>query len=166
MTQKVSPLRCSMRVAVSLLLQVARCKQLICDPSYITDRVRKAGQVIRVICVLSHPIRNTNDSNSCQIIIPQNQVNRNSGKDYRHFDWSAKWSSLVLRNCSSKTNYKDTLSVKCFSEISRSTLMTINKVIKHAYFQKWNELIWFSPIAFSYFAKKVIHPEPHDRQSD
>lgn len=62
-------------------LQVARCKQLICDPSYIPDRVRKAGQVIRVICILSHPIKNTNDANSCQIIIPQNQVNRNSGED-------------------------------------------------------------------------------------
>ncbi|XP_018414686.1 PREDICTED: rab GDP dissociation inhibitor alpha isoform X2 [Nanorana parkeri] len=58
--------------------EVARCKQLICDPSYISDRVRKAGQVIRVICVLSHPIKNTNDANSCQIIIPQNQVNRKS----------------------------------------------------------------------------------------
>uniref|UniRef100_A0A7N6ATJ1 Rab GDP dissociation inhibitor n=1 Tax=Anabas testudineus TaxID=64144 RepID=A0A7N6ATJ1_ANATE len=58
--------------------EVARCKQLICDPSYIPDRVRKAGQVIRVICILSHPIKNTNDANSCQIIIPQNQVNRNS----------------------------------------------------------------------------------------
>lgn len=64
-----------------LTLQVARCKQLICDPSYIPDRVRKAGQVIRVICILSHPIKNTNDANSCQIIIPQNQVNRNSGED-------------------------------------------------------------------------------------
>lgn len=62
-------------------LQVARCKQLICDPSYIPDRVRKAGQVIRLICILSHPIKNTNDANSCQIIIPQNQVNRNSGED-------------------------------------------------------------------------------------
>lgn len=60
--------------------QVARCKQLICDPSYVPDRVRKAGQVIRVICILSHPIKNTNDANSCQIIIPQNQVNRNSGE--------------------------------------------------------------------------------------
>jgi len=58
--------------------QVARCKQLICDPSYIPDRVRKAGQVIRIICILSHPIKNTNDANSCQIIIPQNQVNRKS----------------------------------------------------------------------------------------
>jgi len=67
-------------IIVSFLLKVARCKQLICDPSYIPDRVHKAGQVIRVICVLSHPIKNTNDANSCQIIIPQNQVNRNSGE--------------------------------------------------------------------------------------
>ncbi|MGH0124645.1 UNVERIFIED_CONTAM: hypothetical protein FKN15_036718 [Acipenser sinensis] len=58
--------------------EVARCKQLICDPSYLQDRVRKVGQVIRVICVLSHPIKNTNEANSCQIIIPQNQVNRKS----------------------------------------------------------------------------------------
>lgn len=65
---------------LSLSSQVARCKQLICDPSYIPDRMRKAGQVIRVICILSHPIKNTNDANSCQIIIPQNQVNRKSGQ--------------------------------------------------------------------------------------
>uniref|UniRef100_A0A8C0Z094 Rab GDP dissociation inhibitor n=1 Tax=Canis lupus familiaris TaxID=9615 RepID=A0A8C0Z094_CANLF len=57
---------------------VARCKQLICDPSYVKDRVEKVGQFIRVICILSHPIKNTNDANSCQIIIPQNQVNRKS----------------------------------------------------------------------------------------
>lgn len=65
------------------LLQIARCKQLICDPSYVKDRVEKVGQVIRVICILSHPIKNTNDANSCQIIIPQNQVNRKSGKFWR-----------------------------------------------------------------------------------
>ncbi|KAL2104362.1 hypothetical protein ACEWY4_001230 [Coilia grayii] len=58
--------------------EVARCKQLICDPSYIPERVQKVGQVIRVICILSHPIENTNEANSCQIIIPQNQVNRSS----------------------------------------------------------------------------------------
>uniref|UniRef100_A0A7N8XYJ8 Rab GDP dissociation inhibitor n=1 Tax=Mastacembelus armatus TaxID=205130 RepID=A0A7N8XYJ8_9TELE len=56
--------------------EIARCKQLICDPSYIMDRVKKVGQVIRVICILTHPIANTGDINSCQIIIPQNQVNR------------------------------------------------------------------------------------------
>uniref|UniRef100_A0A8C6KQK7 Rab GDP dissociation inhibitor n=1 Tax=Nothobranchius furzeri TaxID=105023 RepID=A0A8C6KQK7_NOTFU len=55
---------------------IAKCKQLICDPSYLMDRAKKVGQVIRVICILSHPIANTGDINSCQIIIPQNQVNR------------------------------------------------------------------------------------------
>uniref|UniRef100_A0A667YWG1 Rab GDP dissociation inhibitor n=1 Tax=Myripristis murdjan TaxID=586833 RepID=A0A667YWG1_9TELE len=56
--------------------EIARCKQLICDPSYVMDRANKVGKVIRAICILSHPIKNTNDANSCQIIIPQNQVNR------------------------------------------------------------------------------------------
>ncbi|XP_049617125.1 rab GDP dissociation inhibitor beta [Syngnathus scovelli] len=56
--------------------EFARCKQLICDPSYFMSRVVKVGQVIRAICILSHPIANTGDVNSCQIIIPQNQVNR------------------------------------------------------------------------------------------
>ncbi|XP_033832110.1 rab GDP dissociation inhibitor beta [Periophthalmus magnuspinnatus] len=56
--------------------EIARCKQLICDPSYAPERVKKVGQVIRVICILSHPIASTGDVKSCQIIIPQNQVNR------------------------------------------------------------------------------------------
>lgn len=56
--------------------EIARCKQLICDPSYVKDRVTKVGQVIRAICILSHTIAGTADNNSCQIIIPQNQVNR------------------------------------------------------------------------------------------
>ncbi|KAK0408797.1 hypothetical protein QR680_004162 [Steinernema hermaphroditum] len=58
--------------------EVARCKQVFCDPSYANDRVKKVGQVIRVICLLNHPIPNTNDAQSCQIIIPQRQVNRQS----------------------------------------------------------------------------------------
>ncbi|XP_041048249.1 rab GDP dissociation inhibitor alpha isoform X1 [Carcharodon carcharias] len=58
--------------------ETARCKQLICDPSYVPSRVKKVGKVIRVICILSHPIKSTNNCNSCQIIIPQMQVNRKS----------------------------------------------------------------------------------------
>uniref|UniRef100_A0A6Q2ZA58 Rab GDP dissociation inhibitor n=1 Tax=Esox lucius TaxID=8010 RepID=A0A6Q2ZA58_ESOLU len=57
---------------------VFRCKQLICDPSYVPNRVKKVGRVIRVICFLNHPIKNTHDANSCQIIIPQAQVHRKS----------------------------------------------------------------------------------------
>nr|XP_019957039.1 PREDICTED: rab GDP dissociation inhibitor beta-like [Paralichthys olivaceus] len=54
------------------------CKQLICDPSYVPNRVRKVGRVIRVICLLNHPVKNTHEANSCQIIIPQAQLNRKS----------------------------------------------------------------------------------------
>ncbi|XP_027699070.1 LOW QUALITY PROTEIN: rab GDP dissociation inhibitor beta-like [Vombatus ursinus] len=59
--------------------RIARCsKQLICDPSYAPDRVCKVGQVIRAICILGHPIRNTNGANSGLIIIPSTQTNRRS----------------------------------------------------------------------------------------
>lgn len=56
------------------------CLQLYCDPSYADNtRVKKVGQVIRAICLLNHPIPNTNDGASCQIIIPQKQVGRHYG---------------------------------------------------------------------------------------
>lgn len=63
-------------------MKVFRCKQLICDPSYVPERVKKAGRVIRVICLLNHPIKNTHDANSCQIIIPQTHLNRKSGDTF------------------------------------------------------------------------------------
>lgn len=60
--------------------EVARCKQVFCDPSYVLDRVVKVGQVVRCICLLNHPVPNTNNALSCQIIIPQKQVNRKYGE--------------------------------------------------------------------------------------
>uniref|UniRef100_A0A3B4UKH8 Rab GDP dissociation inhibitor n=2 Tax=Seriola dumerili TaxID=41447 RepID=A0A3B4UKH8_SERDU len=54
------------------------CKQLICDPSYVPNRVRKVGRAVRVICLLNHPVKNTHEASSCQIIIPQAQLNRKS----------------------------------------------------------------------------------------
>ncbi|MEQ2239874.1 Rab GDP dissociation inhibitor beta [Ilyodon furcidens] len=54
------------------------CKQLICDPSYVPNRVRKMGRVIRVICLLNHPVKNTHEASSCQIIIPQTELSRKS----------------------------------------------------------------------------------------
>lgn len=56
--------------------ETARCKVVICDPSYAPDKVKKVGRVVRVITILTHPIPNTGDSDSVQIVIPQNQVNR------------------------------------------------------------------------------------------
>ncbi|KAK9870969.1 hypothetical protein WA026_009930 [Henosepilachna vigintioctopunctata] len=58
--------------------EIAKCKQIYCDPTYVPDRVRKKGKVIRCICLLDHPISNTKDALSTQIIIPQKQVGRNS----------------------------------------------------------------------------------------
>ncbi|XP_023327887.1 rab GDP dissociation inhibitor beta [Eurytemora carolleeae] len=58
--------------------ETAKCKQVYCDPTYVTDRVKKNGQVVRCICLLDHPIPNTKDALSTQIIIPQKQVGRNS----------------------------------------------------------------------------------------
>ncbi|ORZ31239.1 GDP dissociation inhibitor [Catenaria anguillulae PL171] len=51
---------------------------VIGDPSYFPSKVRDTGKVIRSICLLKHPIPNTDDSDSVQIIIPQNQINRKS----------------------------------------------------------------------------------------
>jgi len=65
---KVSGVRCGE--------EVVKCKQVICDPSYAPERVVQKGQVVRAICLLNHPIPNTKDALSTQIIIPQKQVNR------------------------------------------------------------------------------------------
>jgi len=56
--------------------ETARAKQVICDPSYAKDKVRTIGRVVRAICFLKHPIPNTDNVDSVQIVIPQNQVNR------------------------------------------------------------------------------------------
>lgn len=58
--------------------EIAKCKQVYCDPSYVPDRSEKVGQVVRCICLMNHPIPNTKDALSCQIIIPQKQVGRKS----------------------------------------------------------------------------------------
>jgi len=56
--------------------EVAKAKVVICDPSYATNKVKKVAQVVRAICILKHPIPNTADADSLQLIIPMNQVNR------------------------------------------------------------------------------------------
>merc|ERR1711884_275803 len=58
--------------------EAAKCKQVYCDPSYCPSRVRKTGQVVRCICLMDHPLPNTKDALSSQIIIPQKQVGRKS----------------------------------------------------------------------------------------
>jgi len=65
--------------------ETVKAKQVIGDPSYFGAgkdasggkvRVLEEGKVIRAICVLKHPIPGTDNADSAQIIIPQNQVKR------------------------------------------------------------------------------------------
>jgi len=84
--------------------EVAKCKFLIGDPSYFPDKVKKVGQVASFICILSHPIPNTNNAESAQIIIPQREVKRKndiyiSCVSYaHHVAPKNKWIALVSSN--------------------------------------------------------------------
>lgn len=58
---------------------IAKAPLVICDPSYTTqDRLKPTAKVIRAICLLDHPIPETNDAQSIQIIIPAKQLNRHT----------------------------------------------------------------------------------------
>ncbi|KAL1930913.1 hypothetical protein VTP01DRAFT_10050 [Rhizomucor pusillus] len=56
--------------------EIVRAKKVICDPSYAPTKVKRIGSVVRAICFLTHPIPNTNNIDSVQIVIPQNQIGR------------------------------------------------------------------------------------------
>jgi Rab GDP dissociation inhibitor len=56
--------------------EVVRAKKVICDPSYAQNKVKSVGSVVRAICILDHPLPQTGDADSAQIVIPQNQVGR------------------------------------------------------------------------------------------
>lgn len=54
--------------------EIARAKLVVGDPSYFPNSVKKVGQVARCICILDHPVPQTGDVPSCQIIMPANQI--------------------------------------------------------------------------------------------
>jgi Rab GDP dissociation inhibitor len=56
--------------------EVAKCQFVIGDPSYFPDKVKKVGQVVSAIAVLSAPVPGTNNAESAQIIIPQKEAKR------------------------------------------------------------------------------------------
>jgi Rab GDP dissociation inhibitor len=70
--------------------ETVKAKQVIGDPSYFGGTgktgygeklmVIEESKVVRAICILTHPIPGTEDSDSVQIVIPQNQVNRRNGE--------------------------------------------------------------------------------------
>jgi len=60
--------------------EIAKCKFVVGDPSYFPNKVKKVGQVVSAIAILNHPIPNTNNAESAQIIIPQKECKRKNGK--------------------------------------------------------------------------------------
>jgi len=57
---------------------VVKCSQVYCDPSYVVEKVKVKGKVVRCICLMDHPVPGTKEALSTQIIIPQKQVGRRS----------------------------------------------------------------------------------------
>lgn len=55
-----------------------QCGQLYCDPSYVPKLVKKDGEIVRAICLIDHPVANTKQALSSQIILPKKNFNRNS----------------------------------------------------------------------------------------
>lgn len=57
--------------------QMAKAAMVIGDPSYFPpEKIRPTGVVVRCICILNHPIPDTNNAESVQIVIPGPQVGR------------------------------------------------------------------------------------------
>ena len=76
-------------VGVTSAGETVKADKLIGDPSYFVEKSGRGageekifmeGKVVRAICILKHPIPNTDDSDSVQLIIPQNQVGRKHGE--------------------------------------------------------------------------------------
>lgn len=56
---------------------------VICDPSYLpkgSDKVKTTAKVVRAICLMNHPIPDTKEAPSIQIILPAKQLGRKSGR--------------------------------------------------------------------------------------
>lgn len=63
---------------------IAKCNTLICDPTYakkcgLKERIKFVEKIIRIICILDHPIPGTENLPSVQIILPQRQLGRKNG---------------------------------------------------------------------------------------
>jgi len=106
--------------------KIATCKQLICDPSYIlgTNKVRLTHKIVRCICILSHPIPNTNNADSTQIIIPFHQVKGRQTDIYicvvsYHHKVAANGKYIAVINCNLETKDPETELAPAFEIIGK-----------------------------------------------
>ncbi|RZC45228.1 hypothetical protein C5167_038171 [Papaver somniferum] len=92
--------------------ETAKGKKIVCDPSYLPDKVKKVGRVARAICIMSHPIPNTSDSHSVQVILPQKQLGRKSDMylfccSYAH-NVAPKGKYIAFVSTEAETDHPDT----------------------------------------------------------
>ncbi|CAF9908431.1 MAG: hypothetical protein GOMPHAMPRED_006161 [Gomphillus americanus] len=76
---KVSGIKATMKDAHEPgegMIFTTKTKKILADPSYFQDKVKVTGHLLKAICILNHPIPNTDNSDSLQLIIPQSQVGR------------------------------------------------------------------------------------------
>jgi Rab GDP dissociation inhibitor len=74
--------------------EVAKCKMVICDPSYAGDaKSTVQGKIVRSICILGAPIPHTKNQAgepalSCQIILPQRELKRKNDVYIMMVSWA------------------------------------------------------------------------------
>jgi Rab GDP dissociation inhibitor len=76
-----------------------KCKRILADPSYFPGKVQVTGHVLKAICILNHPLAGTDNSDSCQLIIPQSQVGRNHGNHIPQASTSGTNEFRYLHRC-------------------------------------------------------------------
>jgi len=65
--------------------------------AFLPQQVRKIGRVVRAIAIMSHPIPNTNESHSVQIILPQKQLGRKSDTWVSSISNNFHWLSVLIQ---------------------------------------------------------------------
>ena len=69
-------------------------KYVIGDSSYFPGKTKKVGQVVRALCLLSHPIPNVNDAESVQIIVLSHKCGAHTT--------STSWERALRTTCARK----------------------------------------------------------------
>ena len=86
---------------------------IIGDPSYFPGKVQQVGHLLKAICILTHPVANTDNSDSAQIIIPQSQVGRKNGVYYLCYPrWTPFTNRLSFQISTSQLSHPLTMSVR------------------------------------------------------
>jgi len=85
--------------------EIAKCKFVVGDPSYFPEKVKKSGRCVSAIAILGHPVPNTNNTESGQIIISQKELKRKCDvyisyvSTAHHVAPKGKWIAFISTIC-------------------------------------------------------------------